>query len=72
MAVSLKDHHVKGLTLTGFDDDHSEIAGASIILRKYRPDWIMYPTYYKDSMEAKRVFASSTGKKPRGRQPTIR
>lgn len=57
MAVSLKDHNVKGLILTGFDDDHSEIAGASIILRKYRPDWIMYPTYYKDSDEAKRVFA---------------
>ncbi len=57
MALSLKDHCVKGLILTGFDDDHSEIVGASIILRKYRPDWIMYPTYYKDSAEAKRVFA---------------
>lgn len=57
MAVSLKDHNVKGLILTGFDDDHSEIVGASIILRKYRPDWIMYPTYYKDSAEATRVFA---------------
>lgn len=57
MAVSLKDHNVKGLILTGFDDDHSEITGASIILRKYRPDWIMYPTYNKDSMEAERVFA---------------
>jgi beta-lactamase superfamily II metal-dependent hydrolase len=44
------------LILTGFDSDHSEIAGASIILRKYRPDWIMYPTYYKDTAEAKRVF----------------
>jgi beta-lactamase superfamily II metal-dependent hydrolase len=57
MALSLKDHCVKGLILTGFDNDHSEIAGASIVLRKYRPDWIMYPTYYKDSDEAKRVFA---------------
>lgn len=57
MALSLKDHCVKGLILTGFDDDHSEIVGASIVLRKYRPDWIMYPTYYKDSGEAKRVFA---------------
>jgi|ERR1700688_4745 len=61
MAVSLKDHHVKGLILTGFDDDHSEIAGASIILRKYRPDWVMYPTYYKDSKEAERVFALING-----------
>ncbi|MGD0764053.1 MAG: hypothetical protein ABR929_12850 [Roseiarcus sp.] len=57
MAKSLKDHYVKGLILTGFDDDHSEIVGASIVLRKYRPDWIMYPTSYKDSAEAKRVFA---------------
>jgi competence protein ComEC len=57
LAVALKDHRVKGLILTGFDDDHTEIVGASIILRKYRPDWIMYPKYYKDSDEAKRVFA---------------
>lgn len=57
MALSLKEHCVKGLILTGFDNDHSEIAGASIVLRKYRPDWIMYPKYYKDSDEAKRVFA---------------
>lgn len=57
LAVSLKDHYVKGLILTGFDDDHTEIVGMSIVLRKYRPDWIMYPKYYKDSDEAKRVFA---------------
>lgn len=57
MALSLKNHCVKGFILTGFDDDHSEIVGASIVLRKYRPDWIMYPTYYKDTAEAKRVFA---------------
>lgn len=57
MALSLKEHCVKGLILTGFDSDHSEIVGASIVLRKYRPDWVMYPKYYKDSDEAKRVFA---------------
>jgi beta-lactamase superfamily II metal-dependent hydrolase len=56
-AASLRDHFVKGLILTGFDDDHSDVVGASIVLRKYRPDWVMYPTYYKDSREAKRVFA---------------
>jgi beta-lactamase superfamily II metal-dependent hydrolase len=53
LALSLKDHCVKGLILTGFDSDHSEVVGASIVLRKYRPDWIMYPKYYKDSDEAK-------------------
>jgi beta-lactamase superfamily II metal-dependent hydrolase len=57
LAVSLKDHFVKGLILTGFDDDHSDLDGASIILRKYRPDWVMYPKYYKDSAEATAVFA---------------
>ena len=57
LAVSLKNHFVKGLILTGFDDDHTDIVGASIILRKYRPDWVMYPRYYKDTREAKQVFA---------------
>jgi beta-lactamase superfamily II metal-dependent hydrolase len=57
MALALKNHRVRGFMLTGFDDDHSEIVGASLVLRKYRPDWIMYPTYYKDTAEAKRVFA---------------
>lgn len=57
MALALKNHHVKGVILTGFDNDHTEIVGASIVLRKYRPDWIMYPSYYKDTVEAKRVFA---------------
>jgi beta-lactamase superfamily II metal-dependent hydrolase len=61
MALSLKDHFVKGLILTGFDSDHSEIAGASIVLRKYRPDWVMYPTYFKDTDEASRVFALIDG-----------
>jgi beta-lactamase superfamily II metal-dependent hydrolase len=57
LAKALKDHFVKGLILTGFDDDHSDLDGASIVLRKYRPDWVMYPTYFKDSTEAKTVFA---------------
>lgn len=57
LAKSLKDHFVKGLILTGFDDDHSDMDGASIVLRKYRPDWVLYPTYFKDSTEAKNVFA---------------
>lgn len=57
LAVSLKGHNVKGFIITGFDDDHSDTVGASIILRKYRPDWVMYPKYYKDSREARAVFA---------------
>jgi beta-lactamase superfamily II metal-dependent hydrolase len=57
LAKALKDHFVKGLILTGFDDDHSDLDGASIVLHKYRPDWVMYPGYFKDSTEAKNVFA---------------
>ncbi|MGD0154721.1 MAG: hypothetical protein ABSB50_01395 [Terracidiphilus sp.] len=56
LAISLKDHYVKGLILTGFDDDHTDIVGTSIVLRKYRPDWVMYPKYFKKSKEATLVF----------------
>jgi beta-lactamase superfamily II metal-dependent hydrolase len=56
LAVSLKGHYVKGLILTGFDDDHSDIVGTSIVMRKYRPDWVMYPKYFKKSKEATLVF----------------
>lgn len=56
LAVSLKLHYVKGFIFTGFDNDHCDIVGASIVLRKYRPDWIMYPAYYKESREARLVF----------------
>jgi beta-lactamase superfamily II metal-dependent hydrolase len=56
LSLALKGHCVKGFMLTGFDDDHSDIAGSSIILRKYRPDWVMYPTYYKGTRESELVF----------------
>lgn len=61
LASSLKDHYVKGLILTGFDEDHSDVTGVSIVLRKYRPDWVMYPQYYKDSGEATLVFKLIAG-----------
>lgn len=57
-AVALKGHCVKGLILTGFDDDHSDNTGVCIVLRKYRPEWVMYPRYYKNTTEAKLVFAA--------------
>jgi beta-lactamase superfamily II metal-dependent hydrolase len=57
LSVSLKGHYVRGFILTGFDDDHCDSVGTSIIVRKYRPDWVMYPKYYKDTKEAKSVFA---------------
>lgn len=57
LAKAFKNHSVIGLILTGFDNDHCDLDGAAIILRKYRPNWVMYPKYFKDSDEAKRVFA---------------
>jgi competence protein ComEC len=55
-ATALKDHGVKGLVLTGFDDDHTDVVGIALVLQKYRPDWVMYPQYYKNTQEAKSVF----------------
>ena len=42
LVYALKGHSVKGLILTGFDDDHCDVVGVSLILRKYRPDWVLY------------------------------
>lgn len=54
--VFLKNQHVAGLVLTGFDDDHADPNGVDHILGKFEPDWIMYPKYYKDTDNATAVF----------------
>ena len=56
LAYALKDHFVKGFILTGFDSDHAIAVGVFLILSKYRPDWILYPKYYKDTDKAREVF----------------
>jgi len=56
LAYALKDHFVKGFVLTGFDSDHAIAVGVFLILSKYRPDWILYPKYYKDTDTAREVF----------------
>ena len=43
--------------VTGFDDDHFNEIGLKIILNKYRPDWIMYPKYFKDTGNADTCFS---------------
>jgi beta-lactamase superfamily II metal-dependent hydrolase len=48
---------VRGLILTGLDRDHACPAGVEEILSRYRPDWVMYPSYYKDTETATEVFA---------------
>lgn len=56
LSAYLKNHYVQGFILTGFDEDHSAAMGVGLILKKYRPNWIMYPKCYKDTDEAKKVF----------------
>lgn len=56
LASFLKNYFVRGLILTGFDEDHSDVSGVGLVLRKYRPDWVMYPKYFKDTETAKKVF----------------
>src|SRR5260370_23117481 len=48
---------VRGLILTGLDRDHACPAGVESILINYEPDWVMYPTYYKDTDTASDVFS---------------
>ncbi len=61
LSGAVRDHNVRGLVLTGFDRDHADASGVAIVLRKYRPDWIMYPRYYKNTDEAREVFAIIDG-----------
>ena len=44
----LSKSDVRGLILTGLDKDHACPAGVESILTHHQPDWVMYPTYYKD------------------------
>jgi beta-lactamase superfamily II metal-dependent hydrolase len=45
----VRNHRVPGFILTGFDADHCHPEGVDLILTEFQPDWIMYPTYYKDT-----------------------
>ena len=56
LAKSVAGRNVRGLILTGFDRDHSDARGVSMVLNRYHPDWIMYPRYWKDSEAADDVF----------------
>lgn len=56
LSAFLKNYLVRGLILTGFDEDHSDASGVGLVLKKYRPDWVMYPKYFKDTEMAKKVF----------------
>jgi beta-lactamase superfamily II metal-dependent hydrolase len=57
LATILKDKNLIGLMVTGFDADHFNEVGLKILLNKYRPNWIMYPKYFKETGNAKTCFA---------------
>lgn len=54
----LQGKHLVGLIVTGFDADHFCVPGMKLVLNKYRPDWVMYPRYYKDTGTANRCFSA--------------
>jgi beta-lactamase superfamily II metal-dependent hydrolase len=62
---------VRGLILTGLDRDHACPTGVESILQRYEPDWVMYPTYYKDTDAAAEVF-SIIEREVRRRAKTVR
>lgn len=42
--------------ITGYDSDHFNEVGMKIVLNKYRPNWIMYPKYFKETKTANTCF----------------
>jgi beta-lactamase superfamily II metal-dependent hydrolase len=56
LEVFIGKRAVRGLILTGLDKDHACPAGVESVLTRYRPSWVMYSTYYKDTGTASEVF----------------
>jgi beta-lactamase superfamily II metal-dependent hydrolase len=71
LASYLSKSKVRGLILTGLDKDHACAAGVESILINYEPDWVMYPTYYKDTDTTSEVFRIITAQVKR-REKTSR
>lgn len=57
LATILQGKELVGLVVTGFDSDHFNEVGMRIVLNKYRPNWIMYPRYFKKTQTANACFA---------------
>jgi beta-lactamase superfamily II metal-dependent hydrolase len=56
LATILQGKELTGLVVTGFDSDHFNEVGMRIVLNKYRPNWIMYPKYFKKTNTADACF----------------
>ena len=57
LATILQGKGLIGLIVTGFDADHFNEVGLKIVLNKYRPNWIMYPKYFKKTQTANTCFS---------------
>ncbi|MBS0166214.1 MAG: hypothetical protein JSR29_09040 [Nitrospira sp.] len=57
LANILQGKELIGLIVTGFDSDHFNEVGLRIVLNKYRPNWIMYPKYFKETHNANACFS---------------
>jgi competence protein ComEC len=57
LASILQGKELVGLVVTGFDADHFNEVGMKIVLNKYRPNWIMYPKYFKETQTADACFS---------------
>lgn len=57
LATILQGKGLIGLIVTGFDADHFNEVGLKIVLNKYRPNWIMYPKYFKKTQTADTCFS---------------
>jgi beta-lactamase superfamily II metal-dependent hydrolase len=58
LANILNSKKLIGIMVTGFDADHFNEVGLKIVLNKYRPDWIMYPKYFKKTGNADTCFSA--------------
>lgn len=58
LATALAGKELVGLMISGFDSDHFNEVGVKLILNKYRPNWIMYPRYFKDTRTADACFSA--------------
>ncbi len=56
LAAIVAEKKVVGLLLTGLDADHADHRGVALVLRRYQPHWVMYPTYFKPTATATTIF----------------
>jgi beta-lactamase superfamily II metal-dependent hydrolase len=54
--LTRRQRKLAGLMISGFDADHFNEVGLQTVLNKYRPWWILYPRYYKQTGNASRCF----------------